>query len=280
MLKRGEYRKRTSLFISGPERILIDCGPDMRAQMWEQQIPLMDAVLITHEHGDHYLGLDELLSYRRCMPAQDWRPIPVYATSETWKVVEARFGYLLSTTLEKRIAMVGRPLEGLSTPVIPFKTYHGDSAPGSVGYILHYGRNRQKKMIYTSDFEDVHSHSELLTEADLVVIQSNWMNEPEINRPHHMSFQRALDFLQKWRPAGEVYLTHISDQDWIEGDSGNAYRKKVPPLSPLRERRSGTPYPIPTCQREWDLVVKRIVMDQGLPISVSAAYDGLTIVMD
>ena len=61
----GEHRTRTGLFIRGQERLMIDCGPDIRSQMMIHDIELPDAVIITHEHGDHFLGLDELLAFRR-----------------------------------------------------------------------------------------------------------------------------------------------------------------------------------------------------------------------
>ena len=56
MLKQGESRTRTSFVITGLETILVDCGPDLRFQMWNCGLQRPDFVLITHEHGDHYLG--------------------------------------------------------------------------------------------------------------------------------------------------------------------------------------------------------------------------------
>ena len=274
----GERRMRSSLFIDGEEKILIDCGPDMREQMTRFSLPLMDAVLITHEHGDHYLGLDELLSYRRCVESELWRPIPIYATEETWKSIEPRFGYLLGSLLEKRSAQPGIPLQGLTSTIVPFKTDHGDFPRGSVGYTIFYGSEKKKKLAYTSDFERVNHGEHLLENADTLVLQTNWLNEPEFNRPHHMSFQRALDYLERWRPR-KTFLIHISDQDWIEGDPSNRYLKKQRPLDPLRSPRTGAPYPIPTCQEEWSATVQKIVEERNLPLNIEAAFDGLTVML-
>ncbi len=62
--------------------ILVDCGPDIRVQMKAVGCRRPDAILITHEHGDHYLGMDDLLVLRRSMPVDEWAPIPVYATEQ------------------------------------------------------------------------------------------------------------------------------------------------------------------------------------------------------
>jgi phosphoribosyl 1,2-cyclic phosphate phosphodiesterase len=270
---------RSSLFIEGEEKILIDCGPDIREQMMRFNLPLMDAVLITHEHGDHYLGLDELLSYRRCIEPELWRPIPIYATEETWKSIEPRFGYLLGNLLEKRVILPESPLQGIKTAIIPFNTYHGDFPRGSVGYTIFCGPENKQKIAYTSDFENITAGEHLLENADILVLQSNWLNEPEINRPHHMSFQRALDYLDRWRPR-KTFLIHLSDQDWVEGDPANRYLKKQKPRDPLRSPSTGIPYPVPTCQEEWSALTWRIVEERNMPLDIAAAYDGLTVVVD
>src|SRR6202012_1478208 len=56
-------------------RVLIDTGPDFRAQALREGIDHVDAVFYTHSHADHILGLDDLrpLSFRH--PDK----IPLYA---------------------------------------------------------------------------------------------------------------------------------------------------------------------------------------------------------
>jgi len=237
-----------------------------------------DAVVITHEHGDHFLGLDDLLAFRRSMPADSWKPIPVYATEQSWKGIEIRFGYLLESLIEKRIAVPGAPLEGLKTRITPFKTYHGPTAGGSVGYVLEDQVSGQDfKVVYTSDFSRIEAEPPILMEPDLLIIQSHWLNEPRENRPNHMSFQRAMDYIRKWKPRRGTYLVHLSDADLVPGDPCNNFLKKLEPLAPLEEPGSGLCYPIPTCQAEWQAVVDRICRDHHLPGPVIATYDGMRI---
>ncbi len=280
MRERGEQRLRTSLLVEGSERLLIDCGPDLQRQMVRFGLQRPDAILITHEHGDHFLGLDELLAFRRVAEKDQWTRIPVYATEIAWQSIEARFGYLLGSLLEKRLAIPGEPLEALNTRVVPFDTYHGPSAQGSVGYLLELRhRTGDMNMVYTSDFSRLDGEPDFLARTDLLVIQAHWLNEPEFNRPNHMSFERAIEYIRRWNPAGGTYLVHLSESDQVPGDPCNSSYKKLAPLSPLKEPSSGRPYPIPTCQEEWQEVVDRICRDYRVPGPVTVAYDGLSVEM-
>ncbi|MDQ7785321.1 MAG: MBL fold metallo-hydrolase [Desulfomonilaceae bacterium] len=277
----GEERTRTSFLIRCGESILVDCGPDIRQQMWNHGMERPDVILITHEHGDHYLGLDDLLAFRRSLPEDEWTPLPVYASEPAWKAIEIRFGYLVGSLIEKRVSVPGVPLEGTRTRIIPFKTFHGPTAAGSLGYVVEEKTpNGNFKLVYTSDFVRVEDDPEILYEPDVLVIQSHWLNEPEVNRPHHMSFQAAKEYIRKWAPKHSTYLVHISDGDHIPGDSCNHFLKKTKPVSPLADPASGEPYPVPRCLCEWQEVVDRICRDYRVPGPVVVTHDGMRAVFD
>ena len=280
--ERQEERTRTSLLVRGQDTILVDCGPDVRRQLAGVLDSPPDAILLTHSHGDHFLGLDELVSFRRVQERDSWRPIPIYATQETWARVEQVFGYLLMDMglLEKRVALPGEPLEGLRTRVTPFPTYHGDVARGSVGYIIEAEeQGRTLRLLYTSDFKDLLGDPPLEGPLDLLVIQSHWLHEPAVNRLHHMSFQRALEFIRRWSPA-QVYLVHISEEYKVEGDPQPRGLKGTPPKDPILDPRNGLPYPNPLCHDDWQSVVTRIAEDLGMPQRPVVARDGLVVRLD
>jgi phosphoribosyl 1,2-cyclic phosphate phosphodiesterase len=277
MNRLGEERTRTCFVVESHERILVDCGPDIRVQMRKNHVERPDAVLVTHEHGDHYLGLDELLCFRRSRSKEDRTLIPVYATAKTWEVMEARFGYLVGSLIEKRIVVPGERLEGLETRITPFKTLHGPFALGSVGYVIEeIEGNRCRKLVYTSDFIGLEDEPDILMEPDVLLLQTHWLNEPHHNRPHHMSLQNALDYLLRWNPKEGTYLVHLSGGDTVPGDPANDTEKKHRPASPMRDPISGEPYPIPRCQAEWQAVVDAIRRDMRIPARVIVAEDGMT----
>jgi phosphoribosyl 1,2-cyclic phosphate phosphodiesterase len=279
MIEQGEERTRTCLLVKGTETVLVDCGPDLRSQMMKHRVGRPDLILITHEHGDHFLGMDDLLAFRRSLPKESWRPIPVYASEVAWKAIEVRFGYLLGTLIEKRIAIAGTPLAGTRTRITPFKTFHGPTAAGSVGYVLEGqdSSGSSTKLVYTSDFIRIDEELPVLWEPDVLIIQSHWLNEPVENRPHHLSFQRAIEYIRRWKPKKATYVVHISDGDQVPGDPCNSFLKKYAPLSPLTDPTTGRPYPIPRCQTEWQGAVDKICKDHRVPGPVCVAHDGMRI---
>jgi phosphoribosyl 1,2-cyclic phosphate phosphodiesterase len=276
MKKRGEERTRTSIALQAAESLLIDCGPDMQRQMVKNDLQRPDAILITHEHADHFLGMDDLLAFRRALPKDAWQPIPVYATDVAWQSIQARFGYLIGTLVERREAVPNKVLDGLKTKITPFKTFHGPSAPGSVGYVVEEKTAAGGlKLVYTSDFMRLDEEPNFVGEPDVLIIQSHWLNEPVNNRPFHMSFQCAMDYIRRWKPKQAVYLVHISAGDCVPGDPANDALHKLEPTAPLANPATGIPYPIPRCQAEWQAVVDMISVDFGLPQPIFVAHDGM-----
>lgn len=84
-------RSRSSILIeaAGGQRLLIDAGPDLRHQLLANRIGRVDALLVTHAHADHIMGLDEFRPLNRAAGAA----IPVYAAEATLAELKARFDY-------------------------------------------------------------------------------------------------------------------------------------------------------------------------------------------
>jgi len=280
MRRGGEKRKRTALLLSSETTLLMDCGPDVRSQLLRNHVDRIDAVLITHEHGDHYLGLDELLAYQRNCPRGTFHPVPVYLTALSWEVIGPRFAYLEEMkVIQVRPISPGEWFKEGAFEVFPFTTEHGSFAKGSVGFVLRAENRRHEavQMVYTSDFTDIPVIPREVMEPDYLVIQSFWFNEPARNRPNHMSFQRALHFIEALRPKRETFLVHMGDADMIPGDPCNDLAKKKEPKDPLRPPFGGEPYPVPLNQMQWQETVERIMRDRGLPYRVTVAYDDLRV---
>lgn len=84
-------RTRTAALIEAADgtRLLIDPGPDIRAQLLAAGVARLDAVLITHAHADHVMGLDELRAVNRATG----RALDLHAMPETLADLTHRFGY-------------------------------------------------------------------------------------------------------------------------------------------------------------------------------------------
>jgi phosphoribosyl 1,2-cyclic phosphate phosphodiesterase len=83
-------RTRSSIVIEGPQgRVLVDTGPDMRAQLLACAVPRIDAIVFTHAHADHITGLDDVRLLNRIAG----KPLPAFATAATLAEIRRRFDY-------------------------------------------------------------------------------------------------------------------------------------------------------------------------------------------
>lgn len=85
-------RMRSSLYVCGTDgsAILVDITPEFRLQALAVGLRRVDAVLLTHAHADHIMGMDDL---RRINELQNG-PVPVYGSDETLAVVRRTFAYV------------------------------------------------------------------------------------------------------------------------------------------------------------------------------------------
>ena len=83
-------RLRSSIVVeSAGERILVDCGPDLRQQLLAAEVGRLDGVIVTHAHGDHCHGIDELRPVSQALGG----PVPLYARSDVLDELKLRFAY-------------------------------------------------------------------------------------------------------------------------------------------------------------------------------------------
>ena len=87
-------RRRCALLVeretgAGTTRVLIDTGPDMRAQLLDAGVGHLDAVAWTHAHADHVHGLDDL----RQIVFNTSERLNVWADGDTQTSLLSRFGY-------------------------------------------------------------------------------------------------------------------------------------------------------------------------------------------
>jgi phosphoribosyl 1,2-cyclic phosphate phosphodiesterase len=70
--------------------VLIDATPDFREQMLREKIVQIDALLLTHKHADHLMGIPDIRSYT----AGRKTGLPLYGSTETCRAVQQTFPYI------------------------------------------------------------------------------------------------------------------------------------------------------------------------------------------
>jgi phosphoribosyl 1,2-cyclic phosphate phosphodiesterase len=181
--------------------VLIDTAPDLRQQALRHGIERIDAVLYTHAHADHVLGLDDLRLY-------NWRqcgPVPAYGSPATLESLARTFWYVFGANdpHTTRPSIDCRPIE---QPIV----FHGQTVtpvPALHGALPIFGY-RVGRFAYLTDVSAIPQASrELLRGLDVLVL--NALRE----RPHptHMDLASALAEAQRIG-ARRTLLTHLSHE--------------------------------------------------------------------
>ena len=83
-------RTRSSILIeSEGERLLVDCGPDLREQLLAADVADIGRVIVTHDHADHCHGIDDLRQIAQHLS----RPVPLHARQNVLQRLHSRFAY-------------------------------------------------------------------------------------------------------------------------------------------------------------------------------------------
>ena len=122
-----DNRLRASAIVETEDaRILIDCGPDFRAQVLHLPFEKIDGVLITHEHYDHVGGLDDLRPFCR------FGAVPIYAEEYVARALRLRMPYCFVDhrypgvpDIPLQEIEVGHAFSIHHTEVVPLRVMHG-----------------------------------------------------------------------------------------------------------------------------------------------------------
>ena len=201
-------RGRSSIAVRGAtgEVLLVDAGPDLRHQLLATGTGRVDAILLTHAHADHVLGLDELRTVNRALG----KAIPVHATPEALEDVRGRFAYAF-----------GAPTPGFYRPALtPVPVAPGEvlRAAGVEALLFRQDHRvtetlglRLGRFAYSTDVV-------ALPEESLAVLEGldTWVVGCFGRRPHpvHAHVAQVATWVERLRPR-RTLLTHMgTDLDW------------------------------------------------------------------
>ncbi len=179
--------------------VLIDSGPDFRQQVLRENITRIDAVLYTHSHADHILGLDDL----RPLSFKGTKKIPLYADRTTADVLQTIFEYTFSesNTYPHKARVALHPLKPqthlFGADFITVPLLHGE---------LDTSGFRFGNAAYLTDMSDIPESSFALLEDLDVLILDALRRTPH---PSHSNLETALKFVEKIRPR-RAWFTHMS----------------------------------------------------------------------
>lgn len=193
------WRPSIVIDLAGGTTVLVDTSPDLRAQALAFGVSRVDAVLFTHGHADHVLGLDEL---RRFNALQRVR-IPCYGDPTTIAEVRRTFSYVFSADTPQGGGLPQLELFGLLGEfsigreiVVPVPIVHG--AQPILGY-------RLGSFAYLTDCSAIPEASWPLLDGVTLLVVDALRDRPH---PTHFTVAQALEVVDRLAPA-RAYFTHI-----------------------------------------------------------------------
>jgi phosphoribosyl 1,2-cyclic phosphate phosphodiesterase len=94
-----DRRTRPSIFVDvdGGPKILVDTSTDLRQQALREGVLKVDAILFTHSHADHVMGLDDSRRFSQMQKGA----IRCYADRQTVESLQKTFYYVFDPNTEK-----------------------------------------------------------------------------------------------------------------------------------------------------------------------------------
>jgi phosphoribosyl 1,2-cyclic phosphate phosphodiesterase len=195
-----DKRLRPSILIQyGGNNVVVDTSPDFRTQVLRAGVEKLDAILYTHAHADHILGLDDVRPFNYRQKAL----MPIFATQETLDVIHRVFRYAFDSEptqssvpkLDIRV-LDGSPFSLFGLEFIPIRLCHGRNTV--LGF--RFGR-----AAYLTDHSEIPDESrEKLHDLDVLFLDALR------HRPHptHTTVEQAVKLVEEIKPK-RAFFTHM-----------------------------------------------------------------------
>ena len=182
--------------------MLVDCGPDLRQQLLDAEVDSLAAVIVTHDHGDHVHGIDELRPVAQAVGG----PVPMLGRAETLQSLEQRFGYAFAQSDFYR-------------PIVEPRLIHSEWAFGEArvrtvdqphGTTNSLGLRFDeagRSAVYAIDYSDMTDDMRSLYEGADVLISDCLTRQPH---PTHAHLDGVLGWARELGVA-QLYLTHMGN---------------------------------------------------------------------
>ncbi len=195
-----DKRTRPSILLEyGGHFVLIDTTPDFREQAIREGITRLDAVIYTHAHADHILGLDDLRPLTLHRPGGK---VPLYAEERTGQLIRDVFSYIFDSDYkygglaQVEMHRIEGPVSLFGACFEPIVVLHGDAE--IFGF-------RFGTAAYLTDFSEIPEESMARLHGLDILFLDALRHKPH---PTHSTVEHSLEIVERLQPK-RAFFTHI-----------------------------------------------------------------------
>ena len=199
--------RASALVRAGEVAVLVDSGPDLRAQALREGLKALDAVIYTHAHMDHVVGFDELRAF--CWHKAG--PLPLHATAQCMATLQTMFGWAFAPEnvymgyVKPDPCLIDGPFFYQELKITPLPVVHATAETTGFRFDCPGARS----IAYLPDVKRIPDATmRLLHGVDVMVIDALRPQE----HPTHFSLDEALAAICQ-AGAGEAWLTHLGHEN-------------------------------------------------------------------